>query len=212
MIFRWRRVLIVVIGLVLLVGIWLAGVAVTAWIRAPKLVAQLQEAGAMPLLPAELSPWQTCALVSVQDPEFYRHSGIGLFKGNLGHTTITQAIAKRLFFERFSPGLLRQRKIKLMVTAWAFDRRISKETQLRLFLNLTYFRTVDGRDVIGFRNAAAAFFHKELSALSEQEYLALVGMLTAPHAYDPVRKPEASAARVRDLSLVVQHSCPMKPN
>ncbi len=163
----------------------------------------------MPLLPAQLSQWQTCALVSVQDPDFYRHSGIGLFKGNLGHTTISQAIAKRLFFERFSPGLLRQRKIKLMVIAWAFDRRISKETQFRLFLNLAYFGTGDGRDVIGFRNAAAAFFHKELSELSELQYLVLVGMLSAPHIYDPVRKPEASAARVRDISLVVQQSCPM---
>lgn len=179
-----------------------------AWMRAPKVVTELVQAGALPLLPTQLSQWQTCALLSVQDPDFYGHSGIGLFKGQLGHTTITQAIVKQLFFERFSPGLVRQRKFKLMVTAWAFDWRTSKETQLRIFLNRAYFGTADKREVRGFQDAARTYFGKELSALSEQQYLTLVAMLVAPNAYDPVRHPEASAGRVRNLTLLVQQSCP----
>jgi len=76
-----------------------------------------------------------CALLAAQDRTFYRHHGIGLGDSHFGHTTLTQSIGKGLFFKRFDPGLLRQRKVRLMVAAFAFDQRISKETQLRLFLN-----------------------------------------------------------------------------
>ncbi len=206
---RRRRVVAIFAALALLVCIWIGAVAVMAWIRAPKLVTGLDQAGALPLLPTQLSRWQTCALLSVQDPEFYGHRGVGLFKGPLGHTTITQAIAKGLFFERFTPGVFRQQKVKLMVMAWALDWRVPKETQLRVFLNRAYFGTVDGREVRGFQNAAATFFGKELSTLSEQQYLALVAMLVAPNAYDPRRHPEASAERVATLRSLVQQSCPM---
>jgi hypothetical protein len=120
-------------------------ITVPAFIRAPKLVAQLDVAGALPFVPTVLPGSRICALLSVQDPTFYRHQGIGLLDGAPGHTTVTQALCKRLYFKEFSPGLPRLGKIKLMIIAWAFDHRIPKDTQLRLFLNLAYFGSLDGK-------------------------------------------------------------------
>ena len=131
---------------------------------------------------SELARGRLCALLAVQDATFYRHRGIGLADGHLGHTTITQSIGKGLFFNGFSPGLLRYRKIRLMVAAWAFDRRISKETQLRIYLNRTYFGGAGGQAIMGFPAAAGAFYGKRLDQLSDSEYFGLLAMLEAPNA------------------------------
>jgi hypothetical protein len=97
-----------------------------------------------------------CALLAVQDRTFFRHHGIGLLDGPPLHTTMTQNICKGLFFQGFSPGVLRYRKIMLMVDAVAFDQRVSKEMQLRIFMNRAYFGRVAGVEVLGFKAAAQA--------------------------------------------------------
>jgi membrane carboxypeptidase/penicillin-binding protein len=113
-----------------------------------------------------------------------------LADGPPGHTTITQAIGKRLFFDRFSPGLLHHRKIKLMVAAWAFDRRISKETQLRLFLNRVYIGSLEGKPVSGFPAAATAYYGKPLGQPSDSEYLGLAAMLEAHNRDHVILQPK----------------------
>ncbi len=131
----------------------------------------------MPFPPSDLAKGRICALLAVTDPTFYRHQGIGLADGLLGHTTITQSIGKGLFLDGFTPVLLHHRKIQLMVAAWAFDRRISKETQLRIFLNRTYFEGSRGQEVFGFPAAGGAFYGKTLGQLSDSEFFGLLAML-----------------------------------
>jgi membrane carboxypeptidase/penicillin-binding protein len=171
------------------------------------MVSELDGAGLLPFSPSELPTRRSCALLAVQDATFYRHQGIGLADGRLGHTTITQSIGKGLFFNTFDPGLLRHRKIRLMVAAWAFDRRISKETQLRLFLNRAYFGSAGGREVIGFPAAAGAFYGKPLSRLSDSEYFGLLAMLEAPNSYHVVLQPKVNAERVARIQQKVQRAC-----
>jgi len=202
-----RRLLIVLAGLALVTLAGLAAVAVPTYLRASRLVAQLEAAGTLPFMPTALPGSRICALLAVQDPTFYRHQGIGLVDGPPGHTTVTQALCKRLFFNRFSPGLLRLGKIKLMIIAWAFDRRIPKDMQLRLFLNLAYFGNLEGKEIHGFPAAATAFFGKSLQNLSDHEYLALVAMLRAPQTYHVVHNPQANAARVRDIQIRLERAC-----
>lgn len=134
-----RRLLLTALTIVSALLGWAVWIAATTYMRAPRMVAELADTGALPFSPSELSRSRICALlVGDGDATFYTHHGVGLTDGHPGHTTITQAIGKRLFFKSFSPGLLHHRKIQLMIAAWAFDRRISKETQLKLFLNRAY--------------------------------------------------------------------------
>jgi membrane peptidoglycan carboxypeptidase len=186
---------------------WMGWVAAGAYVRAPEMVAVLERAGALPLSPSELPRNRLCALLAVDDPTFYKHQGIGLADGPPGHTTITQAIGKGLFFHGFDPGFLRHRKIRLMVAAWVFDRRISKETQLRIFLNRAGFGSMGEREVLGFPAAAHAFFGKPIDRLSEREYLGLLAMLAAPNRYHILRQPQANAERVARFEKQVERAC-----
>lgn len=195
--------MIALLVLAVLTLAWAAVTAVSAYLRAPQLVAELD----LPFAPSELPKRRICALLTVQDPSFYRHQGIGLLDGHLGHTTLTQGVCKGLYFNGFSPGALRQGKIKLMISAWAFDLQIPKDTQLRIFLNRAYFGSTDGKEILGFPAASTAFFGKDLRSISELEYLSLLAMLDAPNTYSVVRYPEANAARVRNIETQVESAC-----
>ncbi|HKZ33341.1 MAG TPA: transglycosylase domain-containing protein [Vicinamibacteria bacterium] len=187
--------------------LWIAGVAIVAYRKAPQLVRELERSNQLSFDPATLPASRICALVAVQDRAFFRHDGIGLFSGPLLHTTMTQSVCKGLFFRGFSPGLLRHRKIMLMADAWAFDRRISKDTQLRIFVNRAYFGNVNGVEILGFKAAAAAYFGRDVLEISDREYFALVAMLVAPATYHVAVKPEVNSARVRWIEAVVETAC-----
>jgi membrane carboxypeptidase/penicillin-binding protein len=202
-----KRLILTVLVLMAALLSWVFWIAATSYIRAPRMVAELDRAGVLPFSPSELPRGRICALLVVQDATFYRHQGIGLADGPLGHTTITQSIGKGLFFNSYNPGLLHHRKIRLMVAAWAFDRRISKETQLRLFLNRTYFGSAGGREVIGFPAAASAFYGKPLGQLSDSEYFGLLAMLAAPNSYHVVLQPKVNSERVAKIQRQVQRAC-----
>jgi monofunctional glycosyltransferase len=203
-----RRVGVAVLSVAMVVVLWLAGVWAMAYSKAPRLVEELEKSGALAFDPAVLPAARVCALLAVQDRTFFRHHGIALLDGPPLHTTMTQGICKGLFFRGFSPGLLRYRKIMLMVDALAVDHRISKEMQLRIFMNRASFGRAGGAEVLGFKAAARAYFGRDVLQLNDQEYLALVAMLLAPGTYNVAQKPEANAARVRLLKDAVDAACP----
>jgi membrane peptidoglycan carboxypeptidase len=120
---------------------------------------------------------------------------------------VTQGICKGLFFERFSPGLLRHRKFMLMADALGVDLKVSKDKQLRIFMNRAYLGDADGHEVLGFQAAAKAYFGRDLLQLNDREYLSLVAMLVAPNAYHVVSQPEANAERVRVIERLVEAEC-----
>ena len=53
----------------------------------------------------ELNDRQKTIIIKVQDPGFYNHHGIDLSTPGGGLTTISQAIVKKLYFEKFTPGI-----------------------------------------------------------------------------------------------------------
>lgn len=57
------------------------------------------------LSPDALSAAQLQARLAVADPHFFTHEGWDFQGGTM--TTITQSLAKRLYFERFRPGIQR---------------------------------------------------------------------------------------------------------
>jgi len=204
-----RKRLIITILMVVIVALlfWVFWIAVDSSVRAVGLVAELDRSGVLWFSSSELPQSRICALLAVMDPTFYRHHGVGLADGHPGHTTITQSIGKELFFHSFSPGLLHYRKIQLMVAAWAFDRRTSKERQLTIFLNRTYFGGAGDQVVIGFPAAATAFYGKPLGQLTDSEYFGLLAMLDAPNSYHVLLHPEVNAERAATIRKQVQRAC-----
>jgi membrane carboxypeptidase/penicillin-binding protein len=202
-----RLVIAVLVVPIVALVTWIGWIALRSYNRTPALLAALERDGAFAFSPSELPRARLRALLVVQDPTFYRHNGIGLVDGPLGHTTLTQALGKGLFFKIFTPGLLRYRKIELMIAAWAFDRRVPKTRQLQLYLNRAGFGSFEAHEILGFPAAARAFFGKDLQRLTDEDYLGLLAMLEAPNRYHVLRDARANAVRVHNIQQQVRHAC-----
>ncbi len=150
-----------------------------------------------PLQLTALSPRQLEILLKVEDPRFFVHGGVDFSTPGAGITTITQALVKQLYFQKFRPGIAKLKQT--VIAALVLDPLMSKEEQLRLFINTTYL----GKDVRGFAQAAQTIFDKPFQELSEDEYIALVAMLIAPETFDLRRFPERNRERVRRIKLLL---------
>src|SRR6185437_6602978 len=125
-----------------------------------------------------------------------------------GHTTMTQGLVKRLFYPAgFKPGFLRWRKIQQTIIAVAFNSRVSKNEQLRLFVNLAYMGTLNGRPIVGFSQAAQEYFGKNFQTLSDEDYLSLVAVLLAPERYSPATHLAANQERVKRIHRLIAGAC-----
>jgi membrane carboxypeptidase/penicillin-binding protein len=144
-------------------------------------------------------------LLAVEDPGFLRHRGIDFSTPGQGMTTLTQSLAKLLYFRRFTPGI---EKLELMLVArFALDPAMSKREQLEVFINHAGFGTSRGRPIIGFNAAARTFYGRELGELTDREYLTLVAMLIAPSRLDPARHPGANAERTSRIEALLAGRC-----
>lgn len=152
-----------------------------------------------------LPPERQRALLQIEDPAFYTHNGIDLHTPGAGYTTITQALVKIHFYDGFSPGFLRLRKIEQTLIAWVFNRRVDKETQLDLFINSAYLGLEQGRDVIGLEEAARVYFGRALKELDDEQYLSLVAMLVSPNLLKPASTE--SRERVKRIRRLLKGEC-----
>jgi penicillin-binding protein 1A len=145
------------------------------------------------------------ALISTEDIRFYEHSGIdaiaigravkGLGKEG-GGSTITQQLAKNILGQ--GGGWVGKRtldKLKEWIVALKLEKNFTKQEILALYLN-----RVSWLNVYGIRNASHVYFQKDPADLTTDEAALLVGMLSGPGQYDPVRHPQAATDR-RNLVL-----------
>lgn len=171
-----------------------------------------------------LKPQHATALIRIEDPTFYEHSGLDISNGQ-GLTTITSGLAKMVFLgdhqldgaqgalQSFYRGVFNCcKKIDLGrdVMALVLNSKATKQDQLNLFASSAYLGSKDGKGIIGFENAATAYYDKELSELTEDEFYGLVAMLIAPNYYHPLKNSEIHAERTRRIKAVVNGQC--KPN
>jgi len=167
--------------------------------------AQWRPLGAAPtdfdVLSRDLTPRQLQILVTVQDPGFYRHSGIDLTTPGAGLTTITQAIVKKLYFEDFKPGIAKLRQS--LIARFVVNEMISKADQLTLFLNTMSFGEIDGASVVGFESAAQAFYGLSLKELTEDQYISLVAMLVAPSTFHIIDHPDWNKDRTQRIKALI---------
>ena len=156
-----------------------------------------EKATRYPIDPSSLSSRQLWILLKVEDPRFFEHGGVDFSTPGAGITTITQGLVKLLYFDHFRPGIA---KIKqTLIAAYVLDPLMSKEDQLRLFINTVYL----GKGINGFEQAAKVYFHKSLAQLTDDEYLTIVAMIIAPETFNIEKFPARNKERVEHIKRLV---------
>ena len=137
------------------------------------------------------------ALVSTEDERFYEHSGIDARRtfgaalklgSNGGASTLTQQLAKLLFHGEGSKFKIFRviQKVKEWIIAIKLERQYTKNEIIAMYLNKADFINT----AVGIRSASKVYFGKEPRDLTIDEGAMLVGMLTNPSLFNPVRRPE----------------------
>ena len=205
---KFGALLLVTVILALIVIVFSCGfVMIKAYFDTPKVVAAAIAPEKVPLQLRDLPDEYRRILLTVEDPNFYSHHGVDLRTPGAGWTTITQGIVKIYFYDGFTPGTFRYRKLEQSLIALVFDARVSKETQLLIFINSAYFGSHDGRDVVGFRAAAGEYFHKDFAALTRDEFISLVAMIVGPNEFNVMTSPAKNKDRVNRINHLLSGAC-----
>ncbi len=200
---------IYLIGFVIAAAIaGLLGYGVKGWFDARQDAAGLQ-ARALEIVAAgrgahSLRPDRLWALLQVQDPGFYDHSGVDFSTPGAGYTTLTQSLSKRLAFGEFIPGI---RKIRQTGYALGLDSILSKDLQIALFLETAEMGNSDQGWVTGFHNASQVFFKTPLNDITDTQFYALVAALIAPAQLEIQRPGPKLDERIRRISRLVNEEC-----
>ncbi len=141
------------------------------------------------------------ALVSIEDKDFYSHSGINIWRiigaayrdiesgGRVqGASTLTMQLARNLFL---SPDRSFHRKIQEALLAIQIERRFTKPQIFTLYANQIFL----GHGVYGFEAAAEFYFSKSAKKLTLDEAALLAGLPKAPGYYSPINHPERCLKR-----------------
>lgn len=150
-------------------------------------VAYDEDCIAEPVKLQNVSKWVPKALIESEDRLFYKHAGVsaqGILRAMVanmnegkfvqGGSTITQQLAKNVFFAR--DGRTFTRKIKDAAMALSLERRYKKNEILEAYLNTTYF----GTGAYGIQRAAQTYFGKTANNLTLAESAYLVSLVNAP--------------------------------
>lgn len=153
-----------------------------------------------------MSPHLVRAVVLSEDSRFYEHGGIDWrevyhalsasvrsLRPPRGASTITQQLAKNLYLsESRNPW----RKVREAVIAHSFERYLSKERILEIYLNVIEW----GDLAFGAEAASQRYFSKSVSSLSEYEAAFLAAIIPNPRTvYNPRRYPERVERRTRAI-------------
>lgn len=146
------------------------------------------------------------ALVSIEDKDFYRHSGINFWRivgaayrdiesaGKVqGASTLTMQLARNLFL---SPDRHWQRKVQEAMLAIQIERRFTKPQIFTLYAN----QIALGHGVFGFEAASEFYFSKPAKQLTLPEATLLAGLPKGPSYYSPINHPDR-AQRRRNLVI-----------
>ncbi|MBZ5681407.1 MAG: PBP1A family penicillin-binding protein [Acidobacteriia bacterium] len=141
------------------------------------------------------------ALVSIEDKDFYRHSGINFWRiigaayrdiesgGKVqGASTLTMQLARNLFL---SPDRSFHRKVQETMLAIQIERRFTKPQIFTLYANQIFL----GHGVYGFEAASEFYFSKPAKKLTLDEAALLAGLPKGPGVYTPIYHPDRAQKR-----------------
>ena len=142
------------------------------------------------------------AVIAVEDHRFKDHGAVdfisigraivsNLQAGELneGGSTITQQVAKNLYF--ISEGDVVSRKIAEIFMAIDLEKQYSKDDILEFYINTIYF----GEGYYGIYEASKGYYKKEPKDLDLSEATVLAGVPNAPSAYAPTVNPALAKSR-----------------
>jgi penicillin-binding protein 1A len=146
------------------------------------------------------------ALVSIEDKDFYTHSGINFWRiagaayrdiesgGKVqGASTLTMQLARNLFL---SPDRSFHRKVQEALLAIQMERRFTKPQIFTLYANQIFL----GHGAYGFEAASEYYFSKPAKRLTLEEAALLAGLPKAPQYYSPISHADRAQKR-RNLVL-----------
>src|SRR6201998_1057730 len=149
----------------------------------------------------DFAPLLRDALVSIEDKDFYRHSGINFVRivgaayrdiesgGKVqGASTLTMQLARNLFL---SPDRHWQRKVQEAMLAIQIERRFTKPQIFTLYANQISL----GHGVYGFEAASEFYFSKPAKKLTLEEAALLAGLPKGPVVYSPINHPDRAQKR-----------------
>ncbi|MGA7421961.1 MAG: PBP1A family penicillin-binding protein [Candidatus Sulfotelmatobacter sp.] len=149
----------------------------------------------------DFAPVLRDALVSIEDKDFYRHSGINFWRivgaayrdiesgGKVqGASTLTMQLARNLFL---SPDRSFHRKVQEAMLAIQIERRFTKPQIFALYANQIFL----GHGVYGFEAASEFYFSKPARKLTLTEASLLAGLPKSPVYYSPINHPERAMKR-----------------
>ena len=145
------------------------------------------------------------AVVSVEDHRFYKHKGvdyIALARATVrnimskdfveGGSTITQQLAKNTYF---SLNKEISRKFAEAFVAKDYEKKLSKDEILELYINCCYF----GDGYYDIVSASKGYFNKLPSELNEFEATLLAGVPNAPSVYSPTVNYDLATKRQKKV-------------
>ena len=149
----------------------------------------------------DFAPVLRDALISIEDKDFYRHSGINFWRivgaayrdiesgGKVqGASTLTMQLARNLFL---SPDRSFHRKVQETMLAIQIERRFTKPQIFTLYANQIFL----GHGVYGFEAASEYYFSKPARKLTLAEAALLAGLPKGPGLYSPINHPDRSLRR-----------------
>lgn len=150
----------------------------------------------------EIAPVFRDAIIATEDADFFHHRGVdkpgivrafvtNLREGQIlgqGASTITQQLARHLFFTREKVWI---RKIREAMASMQIEARFSKDEILSAYCNNMYF----GADAYGVEEAAQRFFSKRASELTLGESALLAGLVQRPSDYNPYYRMDRALSR-----------------
>ena len=141
------------------------------------------------------------ALVSIEDKDFYRHSGVNFWRiigaayrdiesgGKVqGASTLTMQLARNLFL---SPDRSFHRKVQETMLAIQIERHFTKPQIFTLYANQIFL----GHGVYGFEAASEFYFSKPAKQLTLEEATLLAGLPKGPAVYSPINHPDRAQKR-----------------
>jgi penicillin-binding protein 1B len=157
----------------------------------------------------ELPPMLVNALIAAEDNRFYSHYGIdpirltgavfqSLKRSNRvrGTSTITQQLARNFFLPETRLQYSYIRKAHEIFISFLLEQRLTKQQILTLYANDVYLGARGSFQIKGFGEGAAAYFGKDLTALTLPEAATLAAIIPAASgSFSPIRHPEKAKER-----------------
>ena len=150
----------------------------------------------------DVPEYYTNAIIAVEDHRFKEHGAIDIIsigraivsniqakEFNEGGSTITQQVAKNLYF--ISEDDVVSRKIAEIFVAIDLEKNYSKDDILEFYINTIYF----GEGYYGIREASNGYYKKEPKDLNLYEATILAGVPNAPSVYAPTINPDLAKSR-----------------